>query len=56
MLVKRIVRKTGTSTGHMALETTCGVGINAEEIDLIYLIVDALSPYNIILGIHPSRH
>lgn len=36
--------------GNVTLETTCGEGINANVIEVISLIVDALSPYNIILG------
>lgn len=29
---------------------TCGVGVDSKEIEVNYLIVDTLSPYNIILG------
>lgn len=35
---------------HITLETMCGEGENAKTIDVTYLIVEALSPYNIILG------
>lgn len=35
---------------HITLKTTCGEGADGKEIDVIYLFVDALSPYNIILG------
>lgn len=34
---------------HVTLETTCGEGIKYKSFDFSYLIVDALSPYNIIL-------
>lgn len=37
-------------TGHMTLETMCGEGANAKAIEVIYLIVDVMSTYNIILG------
>lgn len=36
--------------GHVNLETTCGERVNAKAIEVNYLIVDALSPCNIILG------
>lgn len=36
--------------GHISIETTCGEGIDAREIDVNYLIMDFISPYNIILG------
>lgn len=36
--------------GHVTLETTSGEGVDAKTIDVSYLIMDALSPYNIILG------
>lgn len=35
--------------GHITLETTCGKGANANDIDVNYLIMDALSSYNIII-------
>lgn len=35
---------------HVTLETKCGEGAKAKDIDLNFLIMDALSPYNIILG------
>lgn len=34
----------------MTLEITCGEGADTKAIDASYLIMDALSPYNIILG------
>ena len=36
--------------GYVTLKTTCSEGANAKTIDTNYLIVDTLSPYNIILG------
>lgn len=41
--------------GHVTLKTTCGEGANTKVIDVSYLIVDALSPYNIVLG-RPSKN
>lgn len=35
---------------HKALKTTYGEGTDAREINVYYLIVNAISPYNIILG------
>lgn len=34
---------------YITLETTCGKGVNAKVIDVSYLIIDDISPYNIIL-------
>lgn len=36
--------------GHMTLATTYGEGEDAKEVNVGYLIVDSLSPYNVILG------
>lgn len=36
--------------GHITLETTRGEGADAKPIDVNYLIMDIISPYNIILG------
>lgn len=36
--------------GHITLEKTCNVGSDSKEVEVNYLIIDALSPYNIILG------
>lgn len=36
--------------GHISLETTCGKGIDVREINANYLIMDVVTPYNIILG------
>lgn len=38
------------------METTCAKATNDKTIDVNYLIVDALSTYNIILGDPPSMH
>lgn len=35
---------------HITLETTSGEGTYTKEIEFSYLIVNAMSPYNIILG------
>lgn len=35
---------------YVTLETTCGKGMDSKVIDVNYLIMDTLSPYNIILG------
>lgn len=35
---------------HVTLETTCGEGTTTKAVEVNYLIVDALSPYNTILG------
>lgn len=35
---------------YVTLKITCGEGANAKTIDLKYLILDIMSPYNIILG------
>lgn len=35
---------------HITLETTCNIGSNPKEIEVNYLVVDVLSPYNIIIG------
>lgn len=35
---------------YITMETTCDEGIDPKDIDVNYLIMDALSPYNIILG------
>lgn len=43
-------RKNVQVMGHVALETTCGKGEDANVIDFSYLNVDALSPNNIFLG------
>lgn len=34
----------------MILETTCGEGVDDRAINFNYLIVEDMSPYNIILG------
>lgn len=34
---------------YITLENTCGKGVNTKVIDVDYLIIDAVSPYNIIL-------
>lgn len=36
--------------GHIILETICDEGFDAKTIEVSYLIVDAISPYNIIVG------
>lgn len=36
--------------GHIIVETTCGEGTNSKAIEVSYLIVYALSPYNVFLG------
>lgn len=36
--------------GHVTLKNTCGEGVDAKAVDVRYLIMDALSSYNIILG------
>lgn len=36
---------------HITLETTCGEGEDTKEVDVSYLIVDARSPYSIILRV-----
>lgn len=43
--------KTLQVRGYVTLKTTCGVGANAKVIGVSYLVVDALSPYNVILGL-----
>lgn len=35
--------------GHLTLKTICGKGTDVNVIDVSYLIMDALSPYNIII-------
>lgn len=35
---------------HGTLKTTCGEAANSKVIDASYLVVDIMSPYNIILG------
>lgn len=44
--------------GHVTLETTCVKGVNSKVIDVNHLIVNALLPYNIILGppVPTSKH
>lgn len=37
-------------SGHITLEITCDVGVNSKAIKVNYLIVDAISPYNLIPG------
>lgn len=37
--------------GYVTLETTCGEGENTMAINVSYIIVDALSSYNIIIGL-----
>lgn len=34
----------------MTLKTTCGEGEDAKAMEVSYLVVDIMSPYNIILG------
>lgn len=36
--------------GHIILDKTCGEGAKTKTIDVNFLIMNALSPYNIILG------
>lgn len=36
--------------GNITLEMTCNTRENANVININYLVVDALSPYNVILG------
>lgn len=36
--------------GNITLEMTCSTRANAKVIKINYLVVDALSPYNVILG------
>lgn len=36
--------------GYVSLISTCGEGAYAKTINVIYLIMDTMSPYNIIMG------
>lgn len=36
--------------GYVTLKNTCSEGADANTIDVEYLIIDTVSPYNIILG------
>lgn len=39
----------GASKGHITLEMKCGMRLDSKAIEVNYLIVDVLSPYNVII-------
>lgn len=45
-----IVRRTDTSEGPLNIDTTFGRGSDTKVIEVSYLIVNVMLPYNIILG------